>query len=95
MAPAATAMGQLVDSNGLPMVGARILCTMTVKRGKETLQARIETTTDAAGQFRLGGLVDGGECKLTAYVQERFQVIKSFKATAGNVENLGLLKFQK
>ena len=95
LAPAAAALGQLVDDNGLPMAGARIQCTLAVKRGQETLRARIETTTDAAGQFRLGGLVDGADCTLAAYAGQRFQLIKSFKATAGNIESLGLRKFQK
>jgi hypothetical protein len=95
LAPAATAMGQLVDRAGLPVAGAIVQCNLTVKQGKAVLRIQIQTTTDAAGQFQLGGLIDGSECAISAYARDHFQAIKSFKATAGNVENLRVVKFRK
>lgn len=95
LAPAASAVGQLVDRAGLLVAGAIVQCNLTVKQGKAVLQIQIHTTTDAAGQFRLGGLIDGSECAISAYTRDHFQAIKSFKATAGNIENLRLVKFGK
>ncbi len=95
LAPASSAFGQLIYSNGFPAAGLGIECTMSVKRGKEALQVPLHAITDAAGQFRLVGLVDGSVCAVIAYSRDQVQSIKTFKATAGNIENLGTVKFDK
>jgi RNA polymerase sigma factor (sigma-70 family) len=92
LASAGTAYGTLFGSNGLPIEGARLYCQICVGEGEDRKQVAIETSTDGVGKFRLAGLIDGSECRVTIYALELAHQLPVFRPKADEGINLGRIE---
>jgi hypothetical protein len=73
VAPAATATGRIVDKNGGPVANQQLLCGLALKEDDGGMMVGLyqRLTTDANGNFTVGGLIPGQEYQVDAVGPDR------------------------
>ncbi|HZU39075.1 MAG TPA: hypothetical protein VFA18_24330 [Gemmataceae bacterium] len=84
LSPAITVQGRIVD-HGKPQEGVNIACRLDSTQGMHPLRER----TDAAGRFRVAGMIVGTHCTVFVSVGNRGGAIMEFEVQGTKAINLG------